>query len=73
MNSRQCAQEIVATDLDGNREVVLRVPFSLPFCIDWLPDGRLLVVSGREGVILRQDAAGPVVTHADLMQISSNT
>ena len=29
------AQEIIATNLEGNREVALRVPFSLPFCIDW--------------------------------------
>ena len=66
------AQEIIATDLEGNREVVLRVPFSLPFCIDWLPDGRLLVVSGREGLLLRQDAGGGLVTHADLTRLSSN-
>ena len=25
-----------------------------PFCIDWLPDGRLLVVAGREGPLLRR-------------------
>src|SRR5215831_10373863 len=66
------AQEIVATDLEGNREVVLRVPFILPFSIDWLPDGRLVVVSGREGLLLRQDAAGGLVTHADLTRLSSN-
>ena len=55
-------QEIIATDLEGNREVVLQVPFSLPFCIDWLLDGRLLVVSGRKGLLLRQDADGRLVT-----------
>jgi len=66
------AQEIIAVDLEGNYEVVLRVPFSLPFCIDWLPDGRLLVVSGREGLLLRREAGGSLVTHADLTQLSSN-
>src|SRR5262252_2113003 len=66
------AQEIIATDLQGNHEVVLHVPFSLPFCIDWLLDGRLLVVSGREGLLLRQDADGRLVTHADLTRLSSN-
>src|SRR5215472_6498728 len=66
------AQEIIAVDLDGNRDVVLRVPFSLPFSIDWLADGRLVVVSGREGLLLRQDAAGGLVTHADLTRLSSN-
>src|SRR5262245_18196668 len=34
------AQEIIATELDGRREVIARTPFGLPFCIDWLPDGR---------------------------------
>ncbi|HKA01036.1 MAG TPA: SMP-30/gluconolactonase/LRE family protein [Candidatus Solibacter sp.] len=66
------AQEIIATDLQGNREVALRVPFSLPFSIDWLPDGRLLVVSGREGLLLRQDAGRSLVIHADLTRVSNN-
>jgi len=66
------AQEIIAVDLDGNCEVLLRVPFSLPFSIDWLPDGSLLVVSGLEGLLMHQDGAGGLVTHADLMRLSSN-
>src|SRR5215471_8912820 len=65
------AQQIIASDLEGNREVVLRVPFSLPFCIDWLPDGHLLVVSGREGLLLRQ-VGGGLVTYADLSRLSNN-
>jgi sugar lactone lactonase YvrE len=64
------AQEIVAADLDGNSEVVIRTPFGLPFCIDWLPDGRLLIVSGREGLLLRQESGGSLVTHADLRNFS---
>jgi sugar lactone lactonase YvrE len=40
------AQEVVAGD-----EVVLRMS-SFPFSIDWLPDGRLLVLSGREARLL---------------------
>ena len=40
------AQEIIAVDLEGKSEVVARVPTSGPFCIEWLPDGRLLVVAG---------------------------
>ncbi|PYR16794.1 MAG: gluconolaconase, partial [Acidobacteria bacterium] len=32
------AQEIIAVDLDGNREIAVRTTFGLPFCIDWLPD-----------------------------------
>ena len=60
------AQEIIAVDLDGNSEIAVQVPFHLPFCIDWLPDGRLLVVSGREGRLLRRERDGSLVTHADL-------
>jgi sugar lactone lactonase YvrE len=60
------AQEIVVADSDGKSEVALRVPFSLPFCIDWLPDGRLLIVSGREGLLMRRERDGSLVTHADL-------
>lgn len=59
-------QEIVAVDLNGKSEVMARVPTTIPFCIDWLPDGRLLVVSGREGLLLRQEPDGSLVTHADL-------
>src|SRR5262245_55428277 len=64
------AQEIVAADLDGDSEVIVRTPFGLPFCIDWLPDGRLLTVSGREGLLLRQEPDGSLVTHADLRGLS---
>jgi sugar lactone lactonase YvrE len=64
------AQEIVAVSLDGNSEVVLRTPFGLPFCIDWLPDGRLLIVSGRESLLLRREPDGSLVTHADLRGLS---
>jgi sugar lactone lactonase YvrE len=46
--------------------------FSLPFCIDWLTDGRLLVVWGREGLLMRRDVRGGLVTHADLTRLSSN-
>src|SRR5207237_3280636 len=64
------AQEILAVDLEGKSEVVVRVPFGLPFCIDWLPDGRLLVVSGREGLLLRGGRDGSLVTYADQRGLS---
>ena len=64
------AQEIVAVDVDGNAEVVVRVPFSLPFCIDWLPDGRLLIVSGQEGLLVRREPDGSLITYADLRSLS---
>ncbi len=59
-------QQVVAVGLDGKSEVIARVPTTIPFCIDWLPDGRLLVVSGREGLLLRRERDGSLVTHADL-------
>ncbi len=63
-------QEVVAVDLNGKSEVMLRVPTTIPFCIDWLPGGRLLVVSGREGLLLRREPDGSLVTHADLTGLS---
>ena len=64
------AQETVALDPRGKSEVVLRVPFGLPFSIDWLPDGRLLVISGREGLLMRQEADKTLAVHADLRGVS---
>jgi sugar lactone lactonase YvrE len=64
-------QEIIAVDHRGRSEVALRTSFGLPFCIDWLPDGRLLIVSGREGLLLRQEPDGSLVPHADLRGLSS--
>lgn len=64
------AQEIIALDSNGNSEVMVRGSFGLPFCIDWLPDGRLLIVSGREGLLLRRESDGSLATHADLSAVS---
>jgi len=62
-------QEIIAVDLAGKSEVMLRLPgaggFS-PVCIDWLPDGRLVLVSGASRSVIRQEPDGTLVTHADL-------
>jgi sugar lactone lactonase YvrE len=64
------AQEVIAVDPAGKSEVVARVP-TFPFCIDFLPDGRLLIVSGREGLLLRQEPDGSLVTHADLSSLAA--
>jgi len=63
-------QEIIAVDVEGNSEVVTRVPTTIPFSIDWLPDGRLLVVSGPEALLLRREPDGSLVTHADLSSLA---
>ncbi|TCO53102.1 SMP-30/gluconolactonase/LRE family protein [Actinocrispum wychmicini] len=59
------AGEVITVDLDGNHEVVARVD-SLPLCIDWLPDGHLLIVDSPNGRLLRRDQDGTLVTRADL-------
>jgi len=64
--------EIVAVDADGNSEIALTVPAVLPYSIDWLPDGRLLIVSGRDGLLLRHEPDGTLVTHADLRPLSKS-
>lgn len=63
-------QQVVAVALDGTRDVIADLPSS-PFCIDWLPDGRLLVVSARDGRLLRQEPDGSLVTHAELAALSA--
>ena len=62
-------QEVIAVDLEGNSEVVLRGP-SFPLCVDWLPDGRLLLVAARDGRLLSREPDGSLVTYADLNGVS---
>ncbi|MFD1935636.1 MULTISPECIES: SMP-30/gluconolactonase/LRE family protein [Nonomuraea] len=59
------AGEVIALDLDGDDEVVAHVE-SLPLCTAWLPDDRLLIVSSRDGRLLRREPDGSLVTHAEL-------
>lgn len=63
-------REVIAVDLAGNREVVLKSP-SFPCCVGWLPDGRTLMVSGGEGLLLRQEQDGSLVPHGDLRLAST--
>ena len=65
------AHEVIAVDLDGKSEVVARVQ-SFPMCIDRLPDGRLLIVSASEGLLLRREPDGSLVTHADLSGLADH-
>jgi sugar lactone lactonase YvrE len=60
------AGEVVAVDANGRSEVMARAPSRIPLSIDWLPDGRLLIVSGSEARLLRREADGSLSTHADL-------
>ncbi|MFI9102308.1 SMP-30/gluconolactonase/LRE family protein [Streptomyces fildesensis] len=59
------AGEVVAMDLQGRSEVIARVK-SLPLCTAWLPDGRLLIVSSPDGLLLRREPDRSLVVHAEL-------
>jgi sugar lactone lactonase YvrE len=63
------AEELLAVDLDGRAELIVRVP-SFPFSFDWLPDGRLLIVSARRRAVLTLEPDGSLVTYADLSGVS---
>jgi sugar lactone lactonase YvrE len=63
------AQEVIALDLAGKSRVITNVR-SLPFSIDWLPDGPMLITSGRK--LLRLDPDGSLVTHVDLSALSQH-
>ncbi|HEV2934806.1 MAG TPA: SMP-30/gluconolactonase/LRE family protein [Streptosporangiaceae bacterium] len=65
------AQEVLAVNGEGRPEVMARVDFpAFPMCIDWLPDGRLLVVAARDGRLLRQEPDGTLATYADLSSLA---
>lgn len=64
------AGEVLAVNQDGEREVMARLPpRTIPLSIDWLPDGRLLLVDGPQGRLLRQEPDGTLSTLADLTSI----
>jgi sugar lactone lactonase YvrE len=63
-------EKLYTLDETGKSDVVAEVA-SLPFSIDWLPDGRLLVVNARENTLQRREADGAFVTHADLGALSA--
>jgi sugar lactone lactonase YvrE len=62
-------ETLFTLDEAGNSAVEARIA-SLPFSIDWLPDGRLLVVNARQNTLQRREADGSFVTHADLSGLS---
>src|ERR1700753_4073122 len=63
--------EIIAVDLDGVSEVVAQVPNEIPFSIDWLPDGRLVVICGSDARLLRLEPDGQFVEHARVRHLSN--
>ena len=63
------AGRIVAVDEHGTTEVVVEHR-SLPLCFDFLPDGRLVLVSNQEGALLTGEADGTLTPYADLSAVS---
>jgi sugar lactone lactonase YvrE len=60
------AHEVISAREDGSD---LRVEASLddrPSGLGWLPDGRLLIVSMVDRLVLRRERSGELVVHADL-------
>lgn len=61
--------QVIAVDMDGQVEKIAEVP-GQPSGLGWLPDGRLLIVSMRDRKLLRREADGRVVVHADLSGVA---
>jgi sugar lactone lactonase YvrE len=59
------AHEILVVDLDGTRELVAELP-SFPFSIEWLPDGRLVVVADGALFVEEDGAMVPWLSLRDL-------
>lgn len=71
--SNWVAQEIIAVDVEGNSEIVMRVPFStFPFSLAWLPDGRLLMASGSDRPLVCLEPNGSLLTYADTSAVSKS-
>jgi sugar lactone lactonase YvrE len=66
-------KEIIALDREGHHEVMVRLDFPSfqAICMDWLPDGRLLIVSSSAGLVLYRQPDGSLVTYADLNGLSN--
>lgn len=64
------AHQVIALDVHGRSEVAVATVPSFPMCIDFLPDGRLLVVDSAQRRLLRREPDGSLVRHADLSQVS---
>lgn len=62
--------QVLTCDLQGRVEKMAEVP-GQPSGLGWLPDGRLLIVSMRDRRVLRREADGRLVTHADLSLIAT--
>jgi sugar lactone lactonase YvrE len=60
--------EVLSVDLNGARDLVTRID-AMPFCLDRLPDGRLLIVAGQQ--LLARESGGTPATYAELGAVST--
>ena len=61
------AGEVLAVGLDGTRELITRID-AIPFCLDRLPNGQLLIVAGDQLLVRNFD--GTLHTYAELGALS---
>lgn len=64
------AGRVYSVAADGTPTVEAEVA-SFPMCIDFLPDGRLLVVSSANRQLLRREPDGSLVPYVDLAPVST--
>ena len=64
------AGRVLSVAADGTTTVEAEVA-SFPLCIDFLPDGRLVVVSSADRALLRREPDGSLVPYADLAPVST--
>jgi sugar lactone lactonase YvrE len=62
------AGEVLSVDLNGARDLITRID-AMPFCLDRLPDGRLLIVAGQQ--LLARESDGTLATYAALRAVST--
>ncbi|MGV9409521.1 SMP-30/gluconolactonase/LRE family protein [Nocardia sp. NPDC003693] len=64
------AGQVLTVDYQGRHFVQLEIP-GLPFCFDWLPDGRMLVLANGDGrKLLRREYDTRLHTVTDLSTLS---
>jgi sugar lactone lactonase YvrE len=62
-------RRVLAVAMDGSAKAVAHVP-QQPSGLGFLPDGRMLIVSMRDRKVLRREADGLLVEHADLSALA---